>query len=191
MGPTRDAKWTALLQQSNSGDRAAYIHFLAEIAPVLRGIIIARCGGRSDESEDILQNTLIAIHEKRHTWRETEPVSAWLYAIARYKAVDAMRKRGRDRAASFDGTEGEVPDDSVIDPTVSGDLQSLLAQLDPVSARIVREIKLNGHSAEEVGTQLGMTAGAVRVALHRAMARLSNLAWQETERRTSDEKARK
>ena len=176
MGQAREARWAALLRDANRGGRAAYVQFLTETAPVLRGIIAARCGRRHEECEDILQTVLIAIHEKRHTWRETEPVSAWIYAIARYKTVDALRRAGRDRTAPFDGAEVDVPDETVIDPTAAADLERLLVQLDAVSAGIVRQIKLQGLTAEEVGLSIGMTPGAVRVALHRAMARLAMLA---------------
>lgn len=176
MGQAREARWAALLRDANRGGRAAYVQFLTETAPVLRGIIAARCGRRHEDCEDILQNVLIAIHEKRHTWRETDPVSAWIYAIARYKTVDAMRKAGRSRTAAFDGAENEVPDDAVVDPTAPGDLDGLLVQLDDLSASIVRQIKLDGLTAEEVGDQFGMSPGAVRVALHRAMAKLAAIA---------------
>ncbi len=173
MNSMRDARWSELLRQANAGDRAAYVAFLKEISPVLRGVIKARSGGRPEESEDILQNVLIAIHEKRHTWRDTEPVTAWLYAITRYKTVDALRKLGRNQTAAFDGEESDVVDDSVIDPTAARDLEQLLGQLDDTAATIVRQIKLQGLTAEEVGAQLNMTPGAVRVSLHRAMTRLS------------------
>ena len=59
----RDAKWADLLRQANNGHRDAYIAFLKQVAPVLRGVIQARSGGRHEDCEDILQNVLIAIHE--------------------------------------------------------------------------------------------------------------------------------
>lgn len=184
----RDAKWADLLRQANNGHRDAYIAFLKQVAPVLRGVIQARSGGRHEDCEDILQNVLIAIHEKRHTWRENEPVSAWLYAIARYKTIDALRKSGRSRTTAFDGEEAQVVDDNVIDPTAARDLDVLLTRLDDTSAAIVRQIKLQGLTAEEVGAQLNMTPGAVRVALHRAMTRLS-AAVAEDDPETANQKA--
>lgn len=171
----RDARWATLLRQANAGDRSAYVTWLKEIAPVLRGLVRARCGGSVEDCEDIVQTTLIAIHEKRHTWRDGDPVAPWIYAIARYKTVDALRTRGRTRTTGFDGTEDAVPDDSLGDPTATRDLDRLLGQLDPASAQIVRRVKLHGDSAEDVGAATGMSAGAVRVALHRALARLTHL----------------
>jgi RNA polymerase sigma factor (sigma-70 family) len=186
MGSEREARWAALLRHSLDGNRVAYVQFLTDIAPVLRGIIRARCGGTSEESEDILQNTLIAIHQKRHTWRQTDAVGPWIYAIARYKVVDGLRKQSRNRIVAFDGTEDRVPDKTIVDPSIQGDLNTLLAHLDDTAATIVRDVKLNGLTAEETGARLNMTGGAVRVALHRAMARLSAIAQHDVHSNMSD-----
>lgn len=189
-GSQREVRWADLLRRANRGEQIAYVQFLTEIAPVLRGIIVARNAGRSADSEDILQNTLIAIHQKRHTWRESDPVTAWLYAIARYKATDAWRKSRRTQTVAFDGAEQQIMDETVIDPTIRGDLDSLLSRLDDTSATIIRDIKLNGASAEETGARLGMTAGAVRVALHRALARLSTVARDDDDCQSADQEGK-
>lgn len=168
----RDTRWGDLLRAANRGDRIAYGRFLAEVAPVLRGLIEARSGRRAGECEDIMQETLIAIHEKRHTWHEDAPVAPWLYAIARYKTVDAWRRRAREITVPLDAEGERVADPSATDPSVARDLDRLLGRIDEKSARIVRDMKLDGFSAEETGARNGMNAGAVRVALHRAMARL-------------------
>lgn len=175
MGAERDAKWAALLRQANGGDRSAYALWLKDITPVLRGIIRARHGGTADDCEDILQISLIAIHEKRHTWRDGDPVGPWIYAIARYKTIDALRARRRNPTTGFDGAEAEISDETVSDPTFGHDLDRLLLHLDPATAAIVRRIKLEGYTAEEVGATTGMTPGAVRVALHRALAHLAQV----------------
>jgi len=60
------------------------------VAPVIRGIVRARGAGLGEAAgEDVVQEVLMAVHAKRHTWRENEPVQPWLYAIARYKIVSA------------------------------------------------------------------------------------------------------
>ena len=182
MNIDRDTRWSELLRAANRGDRLAYGRFLAEVAPVLRGLIEARSGRRSGDCEDIVQETLIAIHEKRHTWREDAPVSPWLYAIARYKTVDAWRRRSRDIAVPLDDEGERVADEAAVDPSIGRDLDRLLGGIDEKSARIVRDMKLQGFSAEETGARNGMNAGAVRVALHRAMARLHALTAKENEK---------
>lgn len=184
MRTDRDTRWGDLLRAANRGDRIAYGQFLAEVAPVLRGLIEARSGRRAGECEDIVQETLIAIHEKRHTWREDAPVARWLYAIARYKTVDAWRRQARESTVPLRDEGEHVADPAGNDPTLARDLDHLLGRIDERSARIVRDMKLKGFSAEETGARNGMNAGAVRVALHRAMARLTAIT------RTANEKDR-
>lgn len=172
----RDREWAALLMAANAGDGRGYARFLHAVTPILRGVIRAR--GRSlgpDLQEDILQEVLLAIHAKRHTWDPGAPVAPWLYAIARYKVVDAFRRRGaavhlpiEDFAEGLAGPE--------TDPTAARDSAALIGRLDPRSAEIVRAVSLDGDSTAEVGARMEMTEGAVRVALHRAIQRMARFA---------------
>ncbi len=171
----RNAQWGDLLRRANGGDRAAYAAFLTEAAPVIRNIVRARYPGGADEVEDVVQEVLLAIHAKRHTWREADPVTPWLYAIARYKTVDVLRKRRGGVAVPIDDVAEVLPDDTG-DVTAAGDLGRLLAEIDDRSAGIVRAVGIEGRSAGEVGARLGMSEGAVRTAYHRAMTRLKELA---------------
>ena len=177
----RESRWAELFRRGKRGDGAAYRTFLTEVTPVLRRIAVARSPGLSAEIEDIVQEVLMAIHGKRHTWRESEPVLPWLYAIARYKAADAWRRRGRPSVPVEDLAE-ILEDDRAGDPSAARDLGQLLAGIDTRSAGIVRAIGIEGESAGEVGARYGMTEGAVRVAYHRAMARLRGLADGKEER---------
>lgn len=179
--PDREVQWADLLRRANRGDSAAYGTFLREIAPVLRRIAAARGAGRHDEVEDTVQEILLAIHAKRHTWRDTDPVAPWLYAIARYKAADAWRRRGRPTVPVEDLAE-VLADERAGDTTAERDLGVLLGGLDGRSAGIVRAIGVEGQSAAEVGAELGLSEGAVRVAYHRAMGRLRRLAGRDGER---------
>ena len=173
----RNDRWGDLLRRANRGDRAAYATFLAEAVPVLRSIVRARSHGAED-AEDVVQEVLLALHAKRHTWRETDPVTPWLYAIARYKTVDAgRRRRSRGGHVPLDAV-AEVLPDAPVDVTAVRDLRALLGRIDDRSAGIVRSVGLEGRSAGEVGASLGMSEGAVRVAYHRAMVRLRTLAEQ-------------
>lgn len=171
----RNNRWSDLLRRGMRGDGEAYRAFLSEITPVIRGIVRARTGGAED-GEDIVQEVLLAVHSKRHTWREEEPVTPWLYAIARYKAADAGRRRGRQGPqVPIDDVAEVLPEDTG-DTTAARDLTVLLDRIDDRSARIVRAMGIEGLSAAEVGAELDMNDGAVRVAYHRAMIRLKDLA---------------
>lgn len=172
----RDRDWAAALAAANAGDARAYARFLHAVTPVLRGVIRAR--GRSfgpDQQEDILQEVLLAIHAKRHTWDPAAPVAPWLYAIARYKVVDAFRRRGAAVHLPIeDFAEGLAAPEA--DPTAARDSAALIGQLDPRSAEIVRAVSLAGESTAEVGARMEMSEGAVRVALHRAIQRMARFA---------------
>ena len=122
-----------------------------------------------------MQETLLAIHQKRHTWREDMAVRPWLYAIVRYKVVDAFRARGRRVQVPIEDFAEVLPAEAEPDPTERSDAERVIAQLDPRSARIVRAIGLEGASIAETSAALHMTETAVRVALHRALKRLAQL----------------
>ncbi len=165
-----------LLRAANRGDTRAYGDFLRAITPVVRGIARARAGGLGEDvTEDIVQETLLAIHQKRHTWREDMPVRPWLYAIVRYKVVDAFRSRGRRVQVPIDDFADVLPAEAGPDPTERSDAERVIGALDPRSARIVRAIGLEGASIAETSQALHMTETAVRVALHRGLKKLAQL----------------
>ena len=93
----REGEWAALMRAANSGDGAAYERLLRELTPALRGMARRAIAGSGSplDAEDIVQETLIAIHLKRQTWISTEPLGPWVRAIARHKMIDALRRRGR------------------------------------------------------------------------------------------------
>ena len=176
----RETVLADLLRAALSGDQRAYGRFLQDITPVLRGIVRAR-GAQfgPDTQEDIVQDILLSVHAKRHTWTTTAPVLPWLYAITRYKVIDAQRRRHRNHDPLdpvIDQIAAEPHADDVTAAMAARDSAALIGQLDPRSARIVREVSLDGDCTAEVGQRLSMTEGAVRVALHRAIKRLGMIA---------------
>jgi len=177
----RDRRWGDLLRRAMRGDGPAYAAFLTECAPVIRRIVLARLGdaaGDAAGAEDVVQEVLLAIHAKRHTWRQGDPVTPWLYAIARYKTADAGRARRRrgEAPVPVDDLAEVLPEEAPRDAMAARDLGRLLDRIDDRAAGIVRAVGVEGRSAGEVGARLGMSEGAVRVAYHRAMARLKELA---------------
>lgn len=176
MAHSRNGDWADWLRAANRGDERAYTQFLREVSPVLRGIVKARGAALGDAvAEEVVQEVLLAIHAKRHTWRESEPVQPWLYAIARYKVVDAFRKRGRRIDLPIEFFAETLPAPEGPDPTDEADALRMIGRLDDRSATIVKAIGFEGLSVAEVGALLGMTETAVRVRLHRAMKRLATL----------------
>ncbi len=172
----RSEDWEALMRAAIRGDEEAYVRFLRAVAPVLRGIIASRGAGLDPaEREDILQEALLAIHIKRHTWREDAPLRPWLYALTRYKIVDAFRARGRRVDLPVEDFTDVLPAPEGRDPTEAADMERMIDRLEPRAAGIVRAIGLQGASCAETAGRFSMTEGAVRVALHRALCRLADL----------------
>ena len=173
----REAEWSALLVAAMDGDGRAYARFLGLVTPVLRGIVRAR--GRvlgPEGQEDVVQEVLIAIHTKRHTWDRTAPLLPWLYAVTRHKVVDAFRRRGGSIHLPIEDFADALEAEATPDTTAGRDSAVLISQLDARSAEIVRAVSLDGQSTAEVGARLQMTEGAVRVALHRAIRRMALIA---------------
>jgi RNA polymerase sigma-70 factor (ECF subfamily) len=176
MDPADASLLDDLLRAANRGDERAYGAFLRAVTPLIRGIARARAAGLgSDVIEDIVQETLLAIHRKRHTWREDMALRPWLYAIVRYKVVDAFRARGRRVQVPIEDFADVLPAEAGPDPTERSDAERVIGHLDPRSARILRSIGLEGASISETSAELGMTEVAVRVALHRGLKRLASL----------------
>lgn len=168
--------WGSLLASANSGDSRAYAAFLRTITPVLRGVVRAKGGGLGEAvCEDVLQEVLLAVHLKRHTWQEGAPVRPWLYAIARYKVVDAFRARGGRVEVPIEDFDEVFAAEAGPDPTEAADMAKMIGLLDDRAGRIVRMIGIEGASTAEAGQALNMTEGAVRVALHRALKTLASL----------------
>lgn len=173
----QDDSWEILLARANDGDGAAFARFLIEVTPALRAAIRRRGEALpADMHEDVLQEVLLAIHLKRHTWRRADPVRPWLYALARYKVADAFRRRGTTVNLPIEDFAEVLPEETTVIPMVSRDTEVMLAQIDSRSARLVRAVALEGKSAKEAGEALGLNSGAARVALHRAMKRLTDAA---------------
>lgn len=171
----REREWSALMRAALAGDGQAYARLLRAVTPVLRGIVRARARGEApDLHEDILQEVLMAVHAKRHTWDTGAPILPWLYAVTRHKVIDAYRRRSRSVDLPVEDF-AEVLEAESADPTAARDLARLVAGLDPRSAEVVRAMGLRAEPAAEVAGRLQMTEGAVRVVMHRAMARMARM----------------
>jgi len=164
--------WTELMRAANRGDANAYRRVLAGLAPILRGLVkrgFARYGLGPEEVEDVVQETLLAVHLKRQTWDERQQLLPWVRAIAQNKLIDSLRRRGRRVHVPIDDVSDALAVDD--EPAMSNgvDAERILASLNGRQRDIVQAISIEGASARQVADRLGMTEGAVRVALHRAL----------------------
>jgi RNA polymerase sigma factor (sigma-70 family) len=172
----REAQWSAWMRAALAGDDAAYRALLEALSAPLRSTArhrLARAGSGDRDVEDIVQETLLAIHLKRHTWRSAEPIGPWIAAIARNKFVDVLRRRGRHAELPIDGVLEESLVADVEESDAGIDLGRMLSVLGERQKEIVRLVSIEGHSARDTAQRLGMTEGALRVALHRSLRALA------------------
>jgi RNA polymerase sigma-70 factor (ECF subfamily) len=148
------------------GDSSAYRRLLASLTPALRTVArrnCARIGLDGCEAEDVVQEVLLAIHLKRHTWASDRPIGPWITTIARNKLIDARRRRGN---------RPTLPSDGAMDRQ---DLDRLVGRLGERQQDLVRSVSVEGRSMQETAKRLNMSEGAARVALHRAIKALAAL----------------
>jgi RNA polymerase sigma-70 factor, ECF subfamily len=166
-----------LMRAALAGDQAAYRAFLMEAAKRLRAFLRRRLpSGSLADLEDLVQETLLAIHAKRHTFDPGEPVGPWLYAIARYRMIDMIRRRRTEGVRVDLDDIAELPADG--DPqeaTASLDLDRLIRTLPPQMRIPIELTKLEGMSVQDAATRAGMSVSAIKVGVHRGLKRLARL----------------
>lgn len=173
----QETRWSSLMRAGLAGDRAAYQALLVELAPVLRVAARRGCqkfGLMPADAEDVVQETLLAIHLKRQTWQQDVPIGPWIRAIARNKLVDALRRRGRrGREIDIDDLSDVLAAPAEDDRSVVSDVVRHLHSLAPGQRNVVQAVAVDGVSIRDTAQRLMMTEGAVRVALHRGLAALA------------------
>jgi len=175
--PTNEQELKSLMTAGLDGDAVAYRELLDRLGRRLRSYYrkrLARAGRGAVEAEDLLQEALLAIHTRRHTYDRAELFTPWLHAIARYKLIDYLRRTN--------SSQGEVPIDDASELEAhadhdgvesSIDLRRLMARLPLKMQRAIQYVKLDGLSVAEAACRSGMTEAAVKVSIHRGLKALS------------------
>ena len=172
MGGKDEVELARLMRAALDGDEKAYAVVLHRVAALVRSFVRRRTTAGGIDPEDIVQDTLLAIHLKRHTWRQDQPVLPWIYAIARFKLIDAFRRRGRRIEVDIDAI-AETAAEPEPERVSERDLGRVLDSLPPGQRAVVSAISVDGRSIGQTATRLGMSETAVRVALHRALAAIA------------------
>ena len=162
-------QWGSLMLAAQAGNGGAYRRLLAEVRPWLLRYYSRRLPPGS--VEDAVQDTMIALHTKRHTYDPDRAFGPWLAAIARYKWIDRLRAMKRTAA-------DELPDDLAVGDhesaiTSATVLHALLAELKPAQAEAIRLVKLAGLSVDDAATRTGQSPSLIKVNIHRGLARLA------------------
>lgn len=158
------------------GDDAAYKTLLKSLAIFLRAEVrkgFARYGYGVSDTEDVVQDVLLALHLKRATWRSSDPIIPWVRAIARNKLIDHLRKGGRRINVPIDDVVDTLPAEPPAEHLSERDASEVLARLNGRQREIVEQISINGASIRETAAKFAISEGAVRVALHRGLTALA------------------
>lgn len=155
------------------GDEPSYRQLLKEAADRLRAYFTRRLYAGSSSAEDLVQDALLAVHTRRHTYDTDRPFTPWLHAIARYKLLDHFRDRRGGQSVALDDVEHLL-----VAPDSDGDLarydiDRLLASMPERTAILIRAVKIEGRSIAEAAQEAGLSESAAKVAMHRALKSLS------------------
>lgn len=175
-GDEQEKQWALLMRAGNAGDGDAYRRLLLQLTPVLRAAArrsLSPSGMADTDAEDVVQETLLAIHLKRQSWDEDAPFGPWLRAIARHKMIDVLRRRGRRISLPIDDFSEVLADGAPEPDLVVADVGRHLEGLPLGQRNVVRAIAIDGASIAEAAASLSMSSGAVRVALHRGLTALA------------------
>ncbi|WP_119303670.1 sigma-70 family RNA polymerase sigma factor [Dongia deserti] len=169
----------ALMTEGLRGDAAAYKALLSKLTGHLRAYFkgrLARLGRGAVEAEDLVQEALIGIHTRRHTYDPSQPFTPWAYAIARYKLLDHLRRtRVSIKDLPIEEADDLLAHDDLSDAESAYDLQMLLARIAPKMRQAIQYVKLDGLSVSEAAARSGMSESAIKVSVHRGMKALALL----------------
>ncbi len=181
------AQWQKWMIAAQNGDQRAYSRLLTQITPLLQNFVRKRLYN-PQETDDVVQDILLAMHRVRATYNPAHPFAAWLFGIARHKLLDFYRcqQRPLHRATmSLDAEETAlletigVTDTNISQTEAKWGIQHAFKGLTTLQQKLVWWQKIEGHSVRDVATELNMTETAVKVGTHRAMKKMQADAQQE------------
>ncbi|MBB6229479.1 RNA polymerase sigma-70 factor (ECF subfamily) [Polymorphobacter multimanifer] len=157
---------------SQRGDRNAYHALLTLLLPLLHRFFRRYVHGSA--LDDLVQDTLISVHRKRDSWDPLRPFLPWLFAIARYRWVDHLRRHYRA------GMEEQLVDNFSIDSGESAIMfrlgcDHLLSMLPEGQAQAIRVTRIEGLSTAEASARLGQSESLLKVNVHRGLKKLASL----------------
>ena len=157
------------------GDEKAYLIFLKDLSTHLRAFFRKRLTQLPDEVEDLVQETLLAIHNQRHTYDAGQPLTSWIHATAKYKFVDFPRRRA-GREALNDPLDDTSELFAASDSEAADARRDVLKMLDllPERQRLpIQHVKIEGLSIVEAADITGMSESAIKVGIHRGLKALA------------------
>src|SRR6266571_6981362 len=183
--PSSEPELRALMTAGLDGDAIAYKMLLERLSSQLRAYFkgqLNRLNRGPVEAEDLVQEALIAIHTRRHTYDRSQLLTPWVYAIARYKFVDYLRRSKISRTdVPIEDAEALTAYNDSAQVESNLDLDKLLAGISPKTRQAIQYVKLEGLSVSEAAARSGMSESAVKVAVHRGLKALATMITKKTE----------
>lgn len=154
------------------GDAAAHASLLRALVPLLRSFYRRRMSAGPDDIEDLVQETLIAVHTRRATYDRDRVFAAWMFAIARYKMIDQFRRNRR--TVPIEGLEDMLVAEGFEESSIARmDIDDLLSTLPAKQARAIRATRIDGASVAEAASAAGIGESDVKVSVHRGLKALA------------------
>lgn len=169
----------ALMFAGLDGDASAHVVLLKRLSPRLRAYFknqLRRIGSGPVEAEDLTQETLIAIHTRRHMYDRAQLFTPWVQAIARYRLLDYLRRtKVSAREMDIEQVQDTLSEEAISGPDSRLDVDRLLAQLPVKMRRAIDLVKLRGLTTSEAAAASGMSPSAIKVSVHRGVKALALL----------------
>lgn len=168
-----ETRLKGLLTDAVQGCDGSYHQFLLGLTPLLRRYFARRLHQRMADVEDLTQEVLLAVHRQRHTLDTSQPVTAWVHAVARYKLIDFYRSTSRspewvewdeEQLSTLEVAEGPGEDAEL--------MRALLDALPGGQRDAIRLVKLEGWSVRDASRMTGQSEASVKVNIHRGIKRL-------------------
>ena len=169
-----EARLRALMLASLAGDAAAYRTLLSELSQHLRRYYARRLDSALAASgEDLVQETLMAVHSRRLTYDPTQRFTAWVYALARYKMIDLFRRQRLRMTVPLEDDAAIFARDEAADTSARMDINTVLDTIPERPRELIRQVKIEGASIAEAAARVGMTETAAKVSIHRGLKALA------------------
>jgi RNA polymerase sigma-70 factor (ECF subfamily) len=164
--------WYEWMLLAQAGDALAYNKLLASVSRATKSYILRRFGN-VEFADDCVQESLITLHEARHTFLPGRLIRPWVFAIVRHQAIDMLRRQQRRQrlfAIELDPVALPVADVAAEESTDDRHETAgrLLASLPPQQKEALVFTKFMGLSISEAALRAGISAGAMKVRVHRA-----------------------
>jgi RNA polymerase sigma-70 factor, ECF subfamily len=167
-----EGTWADLMVAAQAGDARAYAQLLQQASAFIRAIA-RRYHSDAATAEDVVQETLIAIHRVRHTYEPGRPVEPWIAAIAKARAIDALRARKRRTAAETGAAQLAILETRAETKfEATAEVAAALEALPAAQRAAIRLLKIEELSLNEAAAASGRSVPALKSLLHRAMTAL-------------------